>query len=78
LENIRSKLFGSRKQLVDHIGIARAQGRKLSRAACFVNLSSAQLKRTLRNISPETDPEYLRVGAQLLSYEQFMGWIALR
>ena len=77
IENIKSKLLRSRKQLLDHISIARDRGRKLSRAVCVVNLSAVQLKAVLRNVSPETDPEYLRVGAQLLSYEQFVGWMAL-
>jgi hypothetical protein len=72
--NIRARLLDSRNQLRDHIKIARTLGVKLSRAACIVNLSTAQLKQTLKDLRPETDNEYVRVGARLLSYEHFSSW----
>lgn len=74
-ENIRDRLLESRKQLCDHIHGALDRKVHLSRAACVVNLSAAQLRRAMKGTPPETDSEFLRVDAQLLSYENLRVWL---
>jgi hypothetical protein len=73
-KNIRAKLLESRNQLRDHINIALKVNVRLKYAACIVNLSAAHLREISKDLHPETDREYARVGARLLSHEHLPHW----
>lgn len=72
---LRSTLYENRRQLRDHLLIAKAQGLTVSHAACIVNLTRQQLAPLLAAMEAETDAEFLRVRGQLLSYEDAPSWL---
>jgi hypothetical protein len=72
---IGARLLGSRTQLRKHIGIAQTASVNLQHAACVVNVEASHLQKTLRQVKPELDAEYKRVGATLLSYEDLPTWL---
>jgi len=72
---LRSTLYENRRQLRDHLLIAKAQGMTVGHAACIVNLTRQQLSPLLGAMEPEADAEFLRVRGQLLSYEDAPSWL---
>jgi hypothetical protein len=72
---LRNTMYENRRQLRDHLLIAKAQGMTVSHAACIVNLTRQQLAPLLGTMEPETDAEFARVRSQVLSYEDTAHWL---
>jgi hypothetical protein len=72
---LRSTLYENRRQLLDHLLIAKAQGMTVSHGVCVVNFTRQQLAPLLGAMEPETDAEFLRTRSQLLSYEDAPSWL---
>lgn len=73
---VLGRLLQNRDQLRDHIRRCVGDGTKLDRACCVVNLHRQHLRAVMAKAPGESDPDFVRLGARLISYEEFPSWAA--